>query len=209
MKKNKEGNKRLRLSQDEIPDTLEIDNLSPLQPILLCLEYALKADAHEGGDWIRGDDGQRYNILLSPISKLLQANVPPYFPLKADYEHANCTSFQKLVQGEGTLESGNVTGCLTALAVAVGNEQLWKPLNHAIVDACGNIGRTEVRKAGIVALFSLLQALREEYMVLLPECLPVLSELLEDKEEEISDLARECIRLGEEFLGESLEDSLR
>ena len=46
-------------------------------------------------------------------------------------------------------------------------------------------------------------------MVLLPECLPVLSELLEDSDEEIAGMAKECVRQGEELLGESLEDSLR
>ena len=46
-------------------------------------------------------------------------------------------------------------------------------------------------------------------MVLLPECLPVLSELLEDDDETIVVLAKECVHQGEELLGESLEDSLR
>jgi len=46
-------------------------------------------------------------------------------------------------------------------------------------------------------------------MVLLPECLPILSELLEDDDEEIVDMAKECVRLGEDLIGESLEDMLR
>ena len=54
-----------------------------------------------------------------------------------------------------------------------------------------------------------MESVGEEYMVLLPECLPTLSELLEDEDEEIAGLARECVTLGEELLGESLEDSLR
>jgi len=43
----------------------------------------------------------------------------------------------------------------------------------------------------------------------LPECLPVLSELLEDGDEDICALAKECVTLAEELIGESLEDSLR
>jgi U3 small nucleolar RNA-associated protein 10 len=46
-------------------------------------------------------------------------------------------------------------------------------------------------------------------MVLIPECLPVLSELLEDNDEDIAGLAQDCISLSEELLGESLQDSLR
>jgi len=44
---------------------------------------------------------------------------------------------------------------------------------------------------------------------LLPECLPTLSELLEDVDEEIAGLAKECVSLGEDLIGESLEESLR
>ena len=43
----------------------DINKVKPLQPLLLCLEFALKADAHEGGDWTRGDDNQRYNMVRS------------------------------------------------------------------------------------------------------------------------------------------------
>jgi U3 small nucleolar RNA-associated protein 10 len=46
-------------------------------------------------------------------------------------------------------------------------------------------------------------------MVLIPECLPILSELLEDSDEEVAGIAQECISQSEELLGESLQDSLR
>jgi U3 small nucleolar RNA-associated protein 10 len=118
------------------------------------------------------------------------------------------SAFYQLIHGvEG--EPGSVIGCLTAIAAAAGNEQLWKPLNHAVLQACGNESRAEVRKGGVSCLLSLIKALGEEYMVLLPECLPVLSELLEETHEEIAGLAQECITIGEDLLGESLEESLR
>lgn len=123
---------------------------------------------------------------------------------------SEANAYRQLVHGteEGRSE-GTVTGCLTALAAAAGHEQLWKPLNHAVLEACGNESRAEVRKGGVACLLSLIKALGEEYMVLLPECLPVLSELLEDSDEEIAGLAQECVSFGEELLGESLQDSLR
>ena len=185
--------------------------VSPLQQLLLCMESALKADAHEGGDWTRGDDNQRYNMILSHLGKLLMAHVPKDLPLSSDLsqkEDVVTSTYQKLVEGQGTLEHGNVVGCLTALATAAGNEQLWKPLNFAVLEACSH-KRSEVRRAGISCLLSIIETVGEEYMVLLPECLPVLSELLEDGDEEIAGMAKECVRQGEELLGESLEDSLR
>lgn len=148
--------------------------------------------------------------ILNHLGKLLLSKVPKELPLLSDLtsiEKASTSAYQQLVQGVGTLEHGNVVGCLTALATASGNEQLWKPLNFAVLEACGN-KRSEVRKAGISCLLSIIETIGEEYMVLLPECLPVLSELLED-EEEIAGMAKECVRQGEDLLGESLEDSLR
>ena len=187
----------------------DLDKVKPLQPLLLCLEYALKADAHEGGDWTRGDDNQRYNMILNHLGKLLLAQVPKDVSIISDLnskEQASTSAYQQLVQGVGTLEYGNVVGCVTSLAAAAGNEQLWKPLNFAVLEACGD-KRSEVRKAGISCLLSIIESVGEEYMVLLPECLPILSELLED-DDDIAGMAKECIQLGEDLLGESLSSSL-
>jgi U3 small nucleolar RNA-associated protein 10 len=215
---SKDGKKKRKL--DESPSNERIasfstDAMLPLQPLLSCLEFALRADSSDGGKWIRaGDDGERYRSLLDPLGKLLQARLPANFPLStsgADFG----SPFYVVVQGGGdniggsSITTGSVTGCLTALASAAGNEQLWKPLNYAILDACGSRSRSEVRKAGLSCLLSVMKSLGEEYMVLLPECLPVLSELLEDNDEEVAGLAQDCISMGEELLGESLEDNLR
>ncbi len=183
----------------------------PLQSLLLCLETALNADAHEGGNWIRGDDGQVYTNILQPLTKLLCAIVPQdchILPLRKN-ESKPTSAYERLVQGIATEDHGSVSSCITSLAAAAGNEQMWKPLNHSLLEICGDEKRPEVRKSGVKTLLSIIHALGEEYMVLLPECLPVLSELLEDEDEDIVALAKECVQQGEELLGESLEDNLR
>ena len=207
-KKSSDGSKRRRVDETNVSDE-DLDKVKPLQPLLLCLEYALKADAHEGGDWTRGDDNQRYNMILNHLGKLLLAQVPKDISIISDLtskEQSSTSAYQQLVQGVGTLEYGNVVGCVTSLAAAAGNEQLWKPLNFAVLEACGH-KRSEVRKAGISCLLSIIETVGEEYMVLLPECLPILSELLED-DDEIAGIAKECIQQGEDLLGESLSSSL-
>lgn len=189
-----------------------MSKLSSIQPLLLALEYALRADAQENICWIAADEGRMYHSLLKPLGKLLTATIPETFPIEtilSIQEAAYTTKFSSFVRGIGTLRYGSVIGCITALALAGGNEVLWKPLNHVILEACSHESRCEVRKAGISCLLSIIQELGEEYMVLLPECLPVLSELLEDQDEEIVDMAKECIRRGEELLGESLDENLR
>ena len=183
---------------------------SSLQSLLLCLESALKADAHEGGNWIRGDGGQRYTMILQPLSKLISADVPQDSDIlpRLGESIESISAYRRLIEGATTEDHGNVVSCLASLAAAAGNEQMWKPLNHSLLEACGN-ERSEVRKSGVTALLSIIHTLGEEYMILLPECLPVLSELLEDEDEDIVALAKECVQQGEELLGESLEDSLR
>jgi hypothetical protein len=150
-------------------------------------------------------------MLLERLGKLLQANVPSDFSIISDEDdrRKSASAYEMLIEGVGTEEQGNVSQTLTALAAAAGNEQLWKPLNYSLLEACGNNRRSEVRKTGVKSLLRIIQTLGEEYMVLLPECLPVLSELLEDEDETIITLAKECVHQGEELLGESLEDSLR
>ena len=113
--------------------------------------------------------------------------------------------YQQIVM---TSESGNVISCITALACAAGNQQLWKPLNHGVLEACSNQDQSDVQKAGVTCLLLLIKALGEKYMVLLPECLPILTELLEDSDEETASLAQECISLSEELLGQGLHNSL-
>jgi len=210
--KKENGKKRRRLGESR-EGTCNSSALKPLQPILLCLESALKADAHEGGNWIRGDDGQRHTLILEPLGKLLQAKLPSDMPVVAssvgESKSIAITPYENLIQGIGTLDYGSLSRCIVALAMAAGDERMWKPINHALLQACESNDRAEVRRAGVHCLKSVMESIGEEYMVLLPECLPALSELLEDEDEEIAGLARECVTLGEELLGESLEDSLR
>ena len=60
--KKADGSKRRRVEETDI-FVEDVEMVKPLQPLLLCLEYAFKADAHEGGIWTRGDDNQRYNMV--------------------------------------------------------------------------------------------------------------------------------------------------
>jgi U3 small nucleolar RNA-associated protein 10 len=206
--KGHSGKKKRRLdSEDGVESNAAygVKSLQSLRPLLGCLESALKADARDGGKWVRVDDGHRYNTLLEPLGKLLQCRLTPELQ---EPSTSRCDNFHRLVIGTES-EGSSVVNCLTALAAAAGNEQLWKPLNHHILEACGNENRSEVRKAGISCLLKVIRTIGDEYMVLLPECLPVLSELLEDADEDIVTLAQECVAVGEELLGESLQDSLR
>jgi hypothetical protein len=191
-KKRADGSKRQKLCAEDDSDQIL---LATLKPLFQCLETSLYADAQQGGLWIRDTEGRRFEALLTPLGKLLQCRLPC---------DGSSKSFLSIVNGV----DGSVIGCIVALASAAGDEQLWKPLNHVVLQACSHESRTEVRKAGVTCLMSLVKSVGEEYMVLIPECLPILAELLEDSDEEIARLTRDCIACSEELLGESLQDSL-
>jgi U3 small nucleolar RNA-associated protein 10 len=176
-----------------------VDSLNFLPALVSCLGHAFSADAREGGKWIREDEDKRYYAFMEPLSKLLQARVPSDFPVGTPTKNP----YHALI-----VQDGGVVSCLVSLASAAGNETLWKPLNHAVIEACNNEDHIEIQRAGLTCLLKLIQTLGEEYMILLPECLPVLSELLE-ADEETAAIARGCVELSEELLGESLEESLR
>lgn len=137
---------------------------------------------------------------MEPLSTLLLSRVLSDFP----FASGDATDpYHELI-----VQDGGLITCLVALASAAGNDALWKPLNHAVLVACGNEDRVEIQRAGLTCLLKLMQTLGEEYMVLLPECLPVLSELLE-ADEGTAAIARDCVEISEDLLGESLEDSFR
>jgi U3 small nucleolar RNA-associated protein 10 len=200
----KSGDHKRRRIQSDTEHGYDIDSMRCIQPLLLCLESSLRTDSQVGGNWLRSDEENRYHALLTPLGDLLESKLPDNFPVTS----TSISAYQELIYGTDGI-TGSVVGCLTALASAAGNEQLWKPLNHAVLEACGNEHRAEVRRAGLESLISLMRSLGEEYMVLLPECLPVLSEALEDTNEDNAALAREIIALGEELLGENLMDNMR
>ena len=189
--------------QTKKPKIGTVDSLQYLPALLACLGHSFAADAREGGNWIREDGEDRYALFREPLSALLLSRVPSDFPFVASSSGLVSNPYNELI-----VNDGGVISCLVSLASAAGNDSLWKPLNHAVLAACSYEERVEVQRAGLMCLHKLMQTLGEEYMVLLPECLPVLSELLE-ADEGTAAIARECVELSEEFLGESLEDSLR
>ncbi len=193
------GTKKQRIEADNYLEYNSAAILS-LRAVLKCLEVSLRSDAHDGGSWIRDGESERFDVLLEPLGKL--------FTCRVDGIENGALSYQDIVQDSDD-ESGSVVECIVALASAAGEEQKWKPLNHAVLQACSHESRPEVRQAGVRCLLSLIRSIGEEYMVLIPECLPVLSELLEDTDEHTAGLAQECITVSEELLGESLEENLR
>ncbi len=67
----------------------------------------------------------------------------------------------------------------------------------------------EVRLAAVQCEYSLTERLGEDWLVLLPEMLPLISELQEDDDEVVEQETQRWIRRIEEILGESLNPMLQ
>ena len=152
------------------------------------LELARSACVHDSSDFINEDT---YNVMMPPVAALLQA------------VHG-CFTDEEFV----SYTEGSVVPCLAALAVAVGKDIMWKPLNHKLLSLTRD-KRRFVRSAALRALHKLFQEVGEEYLLLLPECLPYFSELLEDDVAEVAALAGEVIRYVEDLSGEKLDSYLQ
>lgn len=101
-----------------------------------------------------------------------------------------------------------VISCLSALAIAVNNDLQWKPLNRKLLMMTRNSVKV-VRLVALKAVYKLFTEVGEEYLLLLPECLPFFSELLEDDSEDIVTLTTSLVRYIEDLSGESLDSYLQ
>ncbi|KAJ2545092.1 snoRNA-binding rRNA-processing protein utp10 [Coemansia sp. RSA 1853] len=94
------------------------------------------------------------------------------------------------------------------LLATAGNDAMWKMLNQFVMLK----SRSEyacVRHGALLVLQACYEKLGEEYLILLPETIPYLAELLEDDDSRVERATHETIRLIESYLGESLQSYLR
>ncbi|NXK24135.1 HEAT1 protein, partial [Arenaria interpres] len=94
--------------------------------------------------------------------------------------------------------------CIAQFSVAMADDSLWKPLNYQILLKMRH-SSAKVRFAALLALVEVAQKLKENYLVLLPESIPFLAELMEDECEEVEQQCQKTIHQLEVILGEPLQ----
>ncbi|NXD79776.1 HEAT1 protein, partial [Halcyon senegalensis] len=94
--------------------------------------------------------------------------------------------------------------CIAQFSVAMADDSLWKPLNYHILLKMRHTS-SKVRFAALLALVEVAQKLKENYLVLLPESIPFLAELMEDECEEVEQQCQKTIQQLEVILGEPLQ----
>ncbi|KAF9007698.1 HEAT repeat-containing protein 1, partial [Haplosporangium bisporale] len=94
--------------------------------------------------------------------------------------------------------------CLGQLAVTLSNDALWKPLNYQVLLKTREDSR-EIRLSALKVLQEFYKRLGEEFLILLPETIPFLAELMEDDDHEVEALTQQVIAEIEVYLGGSLQ----
>nr|XP_013799333.1 PREDICTED: HEAT repeat-containing protein 1 [Apteryx mantelli mantelli] len=94
--------------------------------------------------------------------------------------------------------------CIAQFSVAMADDSLWKPLNYQILLKMRHTS-SKVRFAALLALLEVAGKLKENYLVLLPESVPFLAELMEDECEEVEHQCQKTIQQLEVILGEPLQ----
>ncbi|KJE96811.1 BP28CT domain-containing protein [Capsaspora owczarzaki ATCC 30864] len=94
--------------------------------------------------------------------------------------------------------------CIGQLAVTVADDSLWKLLNHQVMSYSRDTSPA-VRFAALKVQQEFYARLGDEFLILVPETIPYLAELMEDENVEVEKLAQEVIATIESHLGESLQ----
>lgn len=100
--------------------------------------------------------------------------------------------------------SKHLVPCIAQFAVAMGDDSQWKVLNYQILLKTRHTS-AKVRLSALLLLIEFAGKLKENYMVLLPESIPFLAELMEDECEEVEHQVQKVIQELESILGESLQ----
>ncbi|XP_070782715.1 HEAT repeat-containing protein 1 [Enoplosus armatus] len=94
--------------------------------------------------------------------------------------------------------------CVGQFSVALADDTQWKTLNYQILLKTRHTD-SKVRFSSLLMLAELASKLKENYMVLLPETIPFLAELMEDECEEVEQQVQKVVQEMENILGEPLQ----
>lgn len=165
--------------QDESPNRNMYKTCLLVNYMLDCLHKCFMYDTH---GFLESD---RFHCLMQPL----------------------VDQIENMSGGEDTFRerlANHLAPCLAQFAVASGSDAHWKPLNYQVLLKTRHSSST-VRFAALKVLEGFHAKLGEEFMVLLPESIPFLAELMEDECFEVEQQCQHLISEIEQVLGEPLQ----
>ncbi len=143
-----------------------------------------------------GIDDTSLFVAIDPMDTLIENTVSASCPA---WMRAELSTFSK-----------TIIACLSQMTMASGmnnGESRWRPLHHAVLMATRS-NDANGRCTALETVMAICATLQEEYLVLVPEALPFLSELLEDEDARVEKRAVEVINAMSEKSGEDLQQYL-
>ncbi|EGC38069.1 hypothetical protein DICPUDRAFT_149273 [Dictyostelium purpureum] len=144
-------------------------------------------------------------FVISALEKCFMYDTDGFLD-KQKFEQVLPALANQLENQMGTIESYNnrvkhyLAPCITQLAVAINQDLLWKHLNHTILMKTRS-PYSIVRYSAMVVINSLHRRMGEQLLILLPETIPFISELLEDSVPDVERITQETIKEIEKHLG--------
>jgi U3 small nucleolar RNA-associated protein 10 len=186
---------------DEAQLTAWLGRLRALRALHRCL-------LHDSAGFL---DAQRFEALLPALVAQLGAEPPAALLPALQEQCADADLDGSVALGARTrldVLGTAAVACLAQLAATANSDALWKPLNHQVLMATRS-PLPAARLAGLEVVAQLVRQLHEEYLMLLPETIPFLAELVEDSEQAVEARAQEVVRMLEEVSGESLAQYMK
>jgi len=199
------------MSDDEHDDGGETDDASPISPLVLELVELVLTSLrntflHDHHHFL---DKYHFQQLTQPIIGQLSIAQQMRRGSKEEEEEkeANDTVASQHLQSYDAFITHTLTPTVVQLAQRMGNYLHWKPLVGAIMSH-GRSPHVSVRRASVYVLEQSLVAVGENFLVLLPELLPWIAEMMEDEDEGVERKVHKLVKIIEKMSGESLDETL-
>ncbi|KAF2085551.1 hypothetical protein K490DRAFT_75160 [Saccharata proteae CBS 121410] len=146
--------------------------------------------------------------VLAALSQSFEHDQDDFWQAPAHFDAISKPLITQLNSPEPLFIIESVISAVTELAVSASSAEHHKELNTAILKYM-RADEARVRLAAVKCEQSLTERLGEDWLALLPEMLPFISELQEDDDEDVERETLRWVRRIEEILGESLEGMLQ
>ena len=138
----------------------------------------------------------------------MKANGPDFYQSPPHFAPISGALLGQLRKAQNVPLLPELIPAITELAVATDSATHHKEMN-AVVLNCLRSDTAEVRLAAVQSEQALMERLGEEWLALLPEMLPFISEALEDDDETVEKAVQRWVVGIEGILGESLDSMLQ
>ncbi|KAK5129471.1 hypothetical protein LTR08_003231 [Meristemomyces frigidus] len=154
------------------------------------------------------DEVALLNMLLETLSSSFRHDQDDFWQAPAHFDAVATPLLSQLEKAESVAVTAHILPVITDLAAAATSPELHKSMNTTIMQYMRHQDAA-VRLASVKCERAITERLNFDWLALLPEMLPFISELQEDDDEDVERETLRWVRQIEEVTGESLEGMLQ